>query len=405
MVDQRQLGVPASDNGGGSILRGVYDILASIDLVNKDKRQAFLASFDNMKAYDRSSTVYFEKVTERMAFPPLYRSWLKMLHCDATTKLLLPSGLSREIAVSFSFRQGDNIAGHLFCLTQEPLLRMLRNRLVGLLNTNFFQKDTSYFDDIAVLSGDERDLITFETVMKRFEAQSGAMLSRDKKSKIMGLGAWQGREDWPQEVSWIKSVKVMKVLGFQVCPQYSDTLSQTWDKVLRGFQRTLYAWESRALITLQQRVTVLQTFALSKLWYTAQVLPLPTTVLKKLESASSSFIFRGHHERLKQSEIQNTVECGGLGLMCVATKAECLLLRQSLRIIQRSDQNCFRHLGHWIGNSLTDAFPALAEIGPMCRSLHSQHPLHRAMLKALQEGLLRDEFKPLFTWPLSKQYT
>ena len=103
-----------------------------------------------------------------------------MIHHDATTRLLLSSGMSREIAVSFSFRQGDNIAGDLFFLTQEPLLRMLRNRLVGLLTTHFFQKDTSYFDDIAGLSGDKRDLIIFETVMRRYEAQSGAMLSRDK---------------------------------------------------------------------------------------------------------------------------------------------------------------------------------------------------------------------------------
>ena len=93
--------------------------------------------------------------------------------------------------------------------------------------------------------------------MRRYEAQSGAMLSRDKKSKIMGLGIWQDREDWPQEVAWIKSVKVMKVLGFQVCPIYLDTLLQTWEKVLGGFQRALYAWEARTLTTLQQRVTVL----------------------------------------------------------------------------------------------------------------------------------------------------
>ena len=68
---------------------------------------------------------------------------------------------------------------------------MLRKRLVGFLVSNFFQKDTSYLDDIQILSGDERDLVTFDIVMKRFEQQSGAMLSRDKKSKVMGLG--QGR--------------------------------------------------------------------------------------------------------------------------------------------------------------------------------------------------------------------
>ena len=290
VVDQKQLGTASPGKGGGSILTGVYDILSSIDYVNMQNRPAFLASYDNIKAYDRSSIVYLDKVTERMAFPQIFRSWLKMLHKDATTRLLLTSGLSREIPVSFSFRQGDNIAGDLYCLTQEPLLRMIKSRLVGLLFTNFFQKDTSYLDDIQILSGDERDLVTFDIVMKRFELQSGAMLSRDKKSRVMGLGGWQDREIWPQKVSWLKTVDKMKVLGFIVCPKYSDTLACTWERVFRGFQKTLFAWEGRALVTLQQRVNVLQTFALSKFWYVAQVLPLPAQVLKKIKSASSSFI-------------------------------------------------------------------------------------------------------------------
>ena len=80
--------------------------------------------------------------------------------------------------------------------------------------------------------------------------------------------------------------------------------------------------------------------------------------------------------------------------MCVATKAESLLLRQILRIIQRSEENCFRHLGHWIGAFLEEEFPALATAEPMCRIFHPQLPLHRAMLEVLQEGLLRQEYDP-----------
>ena len=202
-----------------------------------------------------------------------------------------PNGLSREIRVSFSFRQGDCIAGDLYCLTQEPLLRMLRTKLVGLCFYNFFEKDTTYLDDTAIVSEELEDLVKYDKIMKEYEKQSGAMLSRDKKSKVMGLGQWQGKLDWPLEVPWLRPVKEIKVLGIVLCPQYSETLKRTWDRVLRGFQKTLFSWGSRVLFSLQQRVTVLQTFALSKLWYAAQVLPLTTNVVKKIESASSSFIF------------------------------------------------------------------------------------------------------------------
>ena len=390
VVDSRQLGVSSTGLGGG-ILTGIYNILSSIDYVNFKKLKAFFASFDQMKAYDRANTIYLGKVTERMAFPKVFRLWLTMLHQDATTRLILPSGLSREIQVNFSFRQGDCIAGDLYCLTLEPLLRMLRTRLVGLCIFNFQEKDTSYLDDIEIISEDDQDLVRFNEVMQKFEMQSGAMLSRDKKSKVMGLGLWQGREDWPREVPWLRTVQEMKVLGLVVCPHYGDTVKKTWEGVFRGIQKTLFSWGSRALSTLQQRVHVLQTFALSKLWYAAQVLPLPGSVVKKLESLSSTFIFRGRPERLKLSELQNPIKKGGLGLVCISTKAECLLLRQSLRVLQRPTANCSLHLGYWLGFALQETFPYLR------RGLHElppRLPLHQAMLEVLREGLFRNEYDP-----------
>ena len=186
----------------------------------------------------------------------------------------------------------------------------------------------------------------------------------------------------------------MRVLGFLVCPKYADTLSCSWDAVFRGFQRTLYSWESRTLTTLQQRVKVAQVFALSKLWYVAQVLPLPQGFLRKIESALSAFIFKGRHERLKLADIENTVEEGGLGLTCVGTKAECLLLRQSLRILERKEENCYRHMGYWLGHFLNEPFPELKEQGPVVVTMHVQFPLHKAMLLPLQEGLMRQEYEP-----------
>ena len=115
---------------------------------------------------------------------------------------------------------------------------------------------------------------------------------------------------------------------------------------------------------------------------------------KKIEAAVSSFIFRGRHERLKLAEIQNSAVKGGLDLTCVAPKAESLLLRQSLRVLSREDQNCYRHLGHWLGKSLSESFPDLEKKGPTCQTEQPQYILHTAMNEALQEGLTRPELTP-----------
>ena len=116
--------------------------------------------------------------------------------------------------------------------------------------------------------------------------------------------------------------------------------------------------------------------------------------MKKIESSLSSFIFQGRPERLKLSELENTVEQGGLGLTCVATKSQCLLLRQSLRILEKPGSTSYCHLAYWLGRSLGEPFPRMIEEGQVDRGQLVQYPLHSAILEVLEEGFLREEYKP-----------
>ena len=177
-----------------------------------------------VKAYDRAMISFLLKVMERMGFPEVFRNWIKMMHHEATTCVVLPNGLSRSIKVMFSLRQGDPLSMNLYILQQEPLLRMLRATLTGLVITNFRMIDKSYCDDVETMSSDVNDLVKFDNVMQKFEEISGAILSRTKKSKVMGFGALKNKNDWPEEVKWIKTVVEMKIFGFTVCPAYKDTV-------------------------------------------------------------------------------------------------------------------------------------------------------------------------------------
>ena len=126
-----------------NILTGVYDIISTVDYVNKQRKPAFIASYNMVKAFDRASVRFLLLVMERMGFPEVFRRWVSMLHHEATTCLVLPTGLSRIIKVMFSFRQGDPIALNLYILQQEPFLRLLRRTLTGLTITNFKLIDES----------------------------------------------------------------------------------------------------------------------------------------------------------------------------------------------------------------------------------------------------------------------
>ena len=59
--------------------------------------------------------------------------------------------------------------------------------------------------------------------------------------KSLHLSQFQGREDWPEEVSWIKQEKELKIFGFMICPTYQQTVKRTSETVVSGFERTLFA--------------------------------------------------------------------------------------------------------------------------------------------------------------------
>ena len=109
------------------------------------------------------------------------------------------SGLTRAIRLLFSIRQGDPIAMLLYIIYIEPLLLALERRMTGLRVTGIGKSLEAYCDDINVTTDNLGDFDAVATVIEKFEKVSGAILSRNKKCKVIGFGNWVDKEDWPLE--------------------------------------------------------------------------------------------------------------------------------------------------------------------------------------------------------------
>ena len=178
-----------------------------------------------------------------------------------------------------------------------------------------------------------------EDIFVKFENLSGAILSRSWKSKVMGLGAWKDRSDWP--LQWLQTKSELKIFGFQITATYKNTLERSWTKCYEGFHKVLMSWSSRQLESLVQRVEVLILFSTSKLWYKASALPLPVKFARKFEVAMTRFLWIGRLEKLKIDEIKNPLLSGGLNLPCVISKSDSLLLSQVCRLLKTANSKHF----------------------------------------------------------------
>ena len=331
-----------------NILFGVSNILSSILDVKQKGSQACLLSLDFFTAYDRVMLDFLVKVMKKMNFGDHFTSWIIMLHEGSRTRFIL-SGLT------------DPLAMLLYILYIEPLLLALERNMTGLRVATIEQKLEAYCDDINLTTDKLEDFDIAAGIVKKFESVSGAILSRDKKCKVIGFGNWAGKEDWP--LAWLKPVKSLKIFGIFISNSYEEMLKVNWEFRFKKFSDALHSWSPRILDTLQQRVEVIRIFALSRVYFVAAILPVKPNMVKKFESLMGKFIwnYSGKFLRIALDEIKNGKLAGGLNLPCLATMADSLLFSQCIRLIRSGDSKSMNHLMFWLGDLLVDLVPGFGQ--------------------------------------------
>ena len=339
--------------GRKNILFGVNNILSSLLYIKQNKLGACLISLDFFKAYDRVFVGFLILVMKQMNFSDKFCSWVVMLHKGAKTCFILQF-LTRPIEVSFSIRQGDPLAMLLYIIYIEPLLLYLERVLVGCRLAGVPQCVEAYCDDVNVMTNKMSDILLVESSVRKFEAMSGAILSREKKSKVIGFGAWKGKTDWP--LRYLKTVDEIKIFGIFFLDSYRSMVKRNWDFRFQKFQDVVLSWSPRILDTLAQRVEVLKVFALARVYYVASILPIRLGMVKQFEKLMGKFLWNlsGKVLRVAMDEVVNPVEAGGLGLPCLKSMCCSLILSQLLRLLDSGDSKSVGHVGYWIGELLGD---------------------------------------------------
>ncbi len=188
---------------GRSIFDGAAAILSAAEYLHRRRLPGFLLSLDFFHAFDRVSLQWLDRVLEVMGFGLILRQWVGTLHRRATACFMLHS-LSLDQDVEFSIRQGDPATSVFFTIYIEPFLACLECCLQGLFMGGLREATLSYMDDVNELGEDEKDILVTDEVCRAFEAALGAILNRNRKTVILGLGSWAGRRDWP--LPWLQAV-------------------------------------------------------------------------------------------------------------------------------------------------------------------------------------------------------
>ena len=341
-------------NKPNSIFDGMFNILSSIDYINSNKKSAFLISFDILKAYDRTRVDFISKVLKAMNFSTTFIKWVETFHINITTQFILNAKLTKELKLSVSIRQGDPMAMPLFLINVEPLLRTINDNISGLtFDGQFDEKDEDYVDDVNVISEDLDDIVVIDEIFKRFELLSGTKLNRNEKCKIMGLGGWASKKDWP--LNWIQNVQSIKVFGLTLYHTVPKTVRINWETILDKIKRDILIWKKRKIDTLSERSIILQTFIFSKTFYLAHVLPLPNNVATEILKETRNFLWAGKIEKLAIEQMYAPTNEGGLNICNIQAKCDALLMKFIVNVIKQNSSSK-KHLNFWLGSDYKSIF-------------------------------------------------
>ena len=99
-----------------------------------------------------------------------------------------------------------------------------------------------------------------------------------------------------------------------------------WNFPVEKPAKRLESWKFRNL-SLKGKSMIINTLALSGLWYTGSVVPLPAWAEKKTSQIIFDFLWSGKNEQIKGEVCYLPYELGGLGVVNVAFKCKELLAK------------------------------------------------------------------------------
>ena len=247
-----------------------------VDEARKSKKELLMFKVDFENAYDSVDWGYLDEVMGCMAFPTLWRKWIKECVSTATASVLVNGSPTDEFHFEWGLRQGDPLSPFLFLLATEGLNVMMKALIEAQSFTGYRVGGADsvvvshlQFADDTLLIGEKSwaNVRAMRAGLRLFEAMSGLKVNFHKSS-LVGVNI---NASWLAEAAFVLRCKVGKIpflyLGLSIGGD--PRRLSFWEPVVNRIKSRLSGWHSRflsfggRLILLKSVLTALPVYALS----------------------------------------------------------------------------------------------------------------------------------------------
>ena len=292
--------------------------------------ETFLVSVDQKKAFDSMSHRYLFFLLDHLAISDFLNNSIKRIYKNSYAFIVINRfKINSKIIIHTGIKQGCALSMFLYTAGIEELLvrislnRKIEGYLIKVASSIPLEiKSTAYADDNVGIHRSLNSLEFFFEEFKEWGKISGARINEDK-TKILAISS---NKTSYKDFKFVEKIKILGIIfnknGFD-----KENLSTCLNKI----NTTFNIWTSIKL-NMMERITVLKTFALSKLWYQANFVVLKECEIKRIESMAFKFIWNGC-ELIKRSTLLLDYSEGGLNMISIRAKLRAISIRNLLYVL------------------------------------------------------------------------
>ena len=249
-------------------------LLHVVQYANETDLPVAILALDQEKAFDRVDWAFLFKTLQHLGFGPIFISWIKLLHSDICSAVLVNGYSSEFFQPTRGVRQKCPLSPLLYVITMEVLVANIRAHphILGLTLARVpwpLPVLSLYANDTSVIATSDLAIVSVFEVYDSFEKGSGAKLNLGKCEGLC-LGSWWDRVEGPVAINWTSSK--IKILGIFIGNVSIEEVN--WLPRIEAVQNCLKSWRHRAL-SLNGKTLVLNALALSKIWYVGTLVEMP----------------------------------------------------------------------------------------------------------------------------------
>ena len=180
----------------------------------------------------------------------------------------------------------------------------------------------AYADDVTVFLTESDEVQTLQKILYTYEEATGAEINMDK-SRDLAIGGW----DATKKIMNISYHEEIRILGFELTNRSNISNKEHWCRVISQVRSAAqYAYYRK--LSIDKRFRFVHEYLLAKIWYSAQIFPIPIAGVRQLNSAISWYLWQGEIFRVPLSTLQRSRDAGGWNLTNVWAKSRALFIRR-----------------------------------------------------------------------------